>query len=75
MELKREVRALSAEGRLSGYVLAALPIFMFIYLTLTRREYVQVFWTELIGFLMLGVIGISFAIGWVWVNKIVKIRV
>ncbi len=34
--LRRQVRVLSAEGRFSGYVLAALPPIMFVYMLLVR---------------------------------------
>ncbi len=45
-ELRREVRTLSAEGRLSGYVLAALPVGLFLYMLVANREYVSFFWTN-----------------------------
>ena len=39
--LKRHVRALSAEGKLSAYILIALPIGIFLYTMQTNREYVE----------------------------------
>ncbi len=45
-ELRREVKTLSAEGRLSGYVLAALPVGLFLYMLFANRKYVAFFWTE-----------------------------
>ncbi len=38
--LRRHVRALSAEGRLSAYILVSLPIWIGGWLFLTRRSYV-----------------------------------
>jgi Flp pilus assembly protein TadB len=39
--LRRHVRALSAEGRLSAYILVSLPIFIGGWLFLTRRSYLR----------------------------------
>ena len=73
-ELKREIRTLSAEGRISAYVLVALPIGVFLLLVVTRRDYVQIFWSETIGQVMLGAFAILVLIGWNWVKKIVTIE-
>ncbi len=74
-EIRREVKTLSAEGKLSAYVLIALPIGIFSFLFLTRREYVKVFWTDPAGVLLLIIIGISLSIGWAWMKKIVEIKI
>ena len=44
--LKRQVKALSAEGRLSAYILVALPIGLFFYSMWTNYEYVSLLWTR-----------------------------
>lgn len=74
-EVRREVKALSAEGRLSSYVLIALPILIFTFLYFTRKEYVEVLWTQPIGLIILFFIGILITIGWVWMKKVVNIKV
>lgn len=74
-ELRREVRTLSAEGRLSAYVLLALPLGIFSFLFVSRRDYVEVFWTEPLGFLVLGIIAALITIGWFWMKKVVTIKV
>ena len=53
--IRRHVRALSAEGRLSAYVLGGLPPAFLAYLCLTKWEYVKPLFTEAIGFGILGV--------------------
>ena len=74
-ELKREIRTLSAEGRLSAYVLLGMPITLFFYMVISSRDYVQVLWTEPIGmFLMAGFV-ISVSIGWFWMRKIIVVDV
>src|SRR6185369_16920917 len=43
--MRRQVRALSAEGRLSAYILIALPLGLTAFLFLTRRSYLSLLWT------------------------------
>lgn len=74
-ELRREVRTLSAEGRLSGWVLAALPIGLFAYMLFANRTYVSFFWTNTIGYIMLGSLVVLFIIGFIWMRRLVKIEV
>ncbi len=74
-DLRREVKTLSAEGRLSGYVLAALPVGLFLYMLLANREYVSFFWTNAIGWIALGALVILFVLGFIWMRKLVKIEV
>jgi tight adherence protein B len=74
-ELRREVRTLSAEGRLSGWVLAALPVGLFLYMLLANRDYVSFFWTYTIGYILLGVLAVLFILGFVWIRRLVKIEV
>jgi tight adherence protein B len=74
-ELRREVRTLSAEGRLSGWVLAALPVGLFVYMLFANRPYVSFFWSYTIGYIMLGLLVVLFIIGFIWIRKIAKIEV
>ena len=52
-ELRRHVRALSAEGKLSAYILTALPIGIFFYTMKTNREYIELLWTRPLGIAMI----------------------
>jgi len=74
-EIAREVRVISAEGRMSGYVLIALPIFSFVALFVVRPEYVRFFWTEPLGFILLGSAVALMVAGWVWMSRVVAVRV
>ncbi|MHB1474331.1 MAG: type II secretion system F family protein [Dermatophilaceae bacterium] len=73
--LRRHVKALSAEGRLSAYILIALPIGIFLYMLGVNREYVQLLWTNMIGIGMLSGGLISLAIGVFWMRKVVDVEV
>jgi len=74
-EIRREVRTLSAEGKLSAYILMALPVGIFFFLFLTKKDYVSIFWSELAGLFLLGIIASSLTIGWIWIKKIIEIKI
>jgi tight adherence protein B len=73
--LRRQVRALSAEGRLSGIILAALPVVFGVYLMLVRPEYLRPLFTTPLGLLMLGFGATSLAVGGFWMSRVVKVEV
>jgi tight adherence protein B len=73
--LGREVRTLSAEGRLSAYVLMALPVGVFLFLLLFRREYVSQLWSSPLGIAMMVALVVLMLLGWIWMRAIVRIRV
>jgi Flp pilus assembly protein TadB/Mg-chelatase subunit ChlD len=74
-QVKRQVRALSAEGRLSGMILVGLPIFIGGWLFLSRRDYLKPLYTDVIGIAMLAAAVVSLCLGAWWMSKIVKIEV
>jgi Flp pilus assembly protein TadB len=73
--LRRHVRSLSAEGRLSAYVLVALPIFVGGYLFLTRRSYLRPLYTTTVGIVMLGFAVLLIVVGSLWMSRLVKVEV
>jgi Flp pilus assembly protein TadB len=73
--LRRHVRALSAEGRLSGYILIAMPFATFAWFLLIRRDYLSALWTTPFGLAMLLGAAVLMAIGAVWMARWVKVEV
>jgi tight adherence protein B len=73
--LKREVRALSAEGRLSAYILIALPVGLFLFMLKANRDYVSLLWSNPLGWLMSSGGLIALALGVVWMKSVVKVEV
>ena len=73
--VRRQVRVLSAEGRLSAWVLGGLPPLFAIYLLLVRPGYIKPLYTEAVGILMLCVSGTLFLAGVLWLRKVVKVEV
>ena len=73
--LRRQVQVLSAEGRLSGYILFGLPVTFALYLWLVRPEYLRPLYTDRIGWAMLLVLAVSLSLGGLWLRKIVRVEV
>jgi tight adherence protein B len=74
-ELRRSVRALSAEGRLSATILLAMPILLALWMFLFRPAYVRPLYTEPLGIVMLVVAGGLMIVGMLWLRAVVKVEV
>jgi tight adherence protein B len=74
-QLGREVRALSAEGRISAIILMVLPVAIFSFFLIARREYVEVFWTEPVGWMMLTFLVVILGVGALWMQRMTRIDV
>jgi tight adherence protein B len=73
--LRRQVKTLSAEGRLSAWILGALPVCMFTYMLVGNRAYVSLLWTTGMGVVMLAGAALLMASG-AWVmSRLVKVEV
>ncbi|GAA1912354.1 hypothetical protein GCM10009737_12330 [Nocardioides lentus] len=73
--LRRQVSSLSAEGRLSCYVLGALPPAFLGYLCLSNWDYVGPMFTEPMGWVMLAGAGLLLGVGIVWMAAMVRMEV
>lgn len=74
-QTRRHVRALSAEGRLSAYVLVGLPIFLAGFLFWFRAEYMRLLYTTLVGIVMLACAAVLVVLGSLWMRKLVRVEV
>jgi tight adherence protein B len=72
--IRRQVKALSAEGKLSAIVLMALPFGVTGFISLTNPAYIGRFTESLVGFTLLGVAGVMLLVGGLWLKKTVAIR-
>jgi tight adherence protein B len=74
-ELLGHVKALTAEGRLSGIVLLALPPGLLAFLSFSNYKYISPLFTTSVGTKMLLFTGILQLLGAWMINKIVAIKV
>lgn len=72
--VRRHVRALSAEGRLSAWVLLALPIVMALFMFTFRRSYLEPLYTTAVGWAMLLGATLLVAVGGFWMSRVVKVE-
>jgi tight adherence protein B len=73
--VKRQLRVHTAQGRMSGYVLAALPVFMAGALYFLDREYVSILWEHWLGKILVAVAIVMQIIGYLWIRHIVDIEI
>jgi tight adherence protein B len=73
--LRRQVKALSAEGRFSAYILLGLPPAVLLYMSIVNRSYLHPLISEPIGFLMLGVMVVLMVLGGFTMKKLIKVEV
>lgn len=75
LKLFSKVKALSAEGRLSAWILALLPFVVIGVLSIVNPGFIKVFWTDPTAEKMAGVCLGMMTIGILCMRKIVRIRV
>ena len=73
--LRRHVAALSAEGRLSAWILGLLPPTFLAYLILTKGEYVHPMFSTGLGIMLLIVAVVMMTIAVFWMSKITKVEI
>jgi len=68
------VKALSAEGKLSAYVLMALPFGITGFLTISNPSYLAKFTQSFIGYALIGLCFILLTVGALWLRKVVSFK-
>ena len=72
--LKRQVRVYTAQGRMSGYTLAALPILVGMVISIINPDYMQTLFRERLGHALLASAGVLQLIGFLWIRRIVDVQ-
>jgi tight adherence protein B len=75
LKLKKQVRVYTAQGRFSGYILGALPIFLMIILYLVNPEYMGLLINEKAGNYLLAFALALQIIGFVLIKKVINIKI
>jgi tight adherence protein B len=73
--LERKIRTLSAEGRLSAWILALVPLVLFAVIMVTTPHYLPVLTEHPVGQKLIVAAAIAGVIGILWIRKIIRIDV
>lgn len=75
LKLLGEVRTLSAEGRLSAWILIALPFVTGGIINIVTPQYMSILWIDPAGIRLAGAALIIMTLGVLWMRSIIRIRV
>lgn len=75
LKLVAHVRVLSAEGRMSAWILGLLPFGVAGMMLVTNPEYIKVLWTDPAGVRMLWCSLVMVVIGVIWLRQLIRIRI
>jgi tight adherence protein B len=76
IKLKGEIRVLTAQGRVTGYIIGGLPIVLFLFLMVINPDYVGLLIeNRMCGWPMIGCGGAMIAMGIAAIQKIVDIQI
>jgi tight adherence protein B len=75
LKIKRQLRVYTAQARLSGYILAVLPIIMFFVMNFLIPGYQKVLLENQKGLVLLVVVAVLQVIGFFVIRKIINIRI
>ena len=73
-QIRRQVKALSAEGKLSALVLMALPFGIVGFLSLVNPGYLAKFTESIVGYGLIGIAVLLLIVGGLWLAKVVQIK-
>lgn len=74
-QVRRQIKVLSAEGRLSAVILIALPFLLFGYISFANPSYLHSLTSEAVGKIMIAGAIVLIVLGALWMRKIIKIDV
>nr|WP_314605813.1 type II secretion system F family protein [uncultured Janthinobacterium sp.] len=75
LKLLGQVRVLSAEGRMSAWVLGLMPVVMIGVMALVNPQYISLLWTDPSGIKLLWYAAGMVALGVVWMRNVIRIRI
>jgi len=75
LEMEGKIKALTAQGKLQGIVMACLPLFLMGILTLMEPEAMAPLYNTLYGWITLFVVFVMIGLGYLGISKIVNIDV
>ena len=74
-KILRQVRVCTAHGRMTGYVLLALPAFLCVALSFINPDHMNLLFRERMGHILLMTAVVMQTVGYFWIRQVVKIEV
>ncbi|HEV7814368.1 MAG TPA: type II secretion system F family protein [Janthinobacterium sp.] len=75
LKLLGQVRVLSAEGKMSAWILGLLPAAVTIIMAIVNPGYISLLWTDPVGIKLLWYAAGMIALGVLWMRAVIRIRV
>jgi tight adherence protein B len=75
LRIKGEIKTLTAQGKISGIIVGALPILLGLVISVTNPSYMSILFRETLGMVLLGAAFVSQIIGIVLIKKIINIEI
>jgi tight adherence protein B len=73
--LRRQVRSLSAEGRMSAYVLCGMPPLFLLYLYVADKPLLLPMFHSALGYVLMAVAAVLMGLGVFWMSRVVKVEI
>lgn len=74
VRMKGEIKTLTAQGKISGTIVALLPVLLLLVIALLNPAYIGLLFTHPIGMVMLGVAIVSEVIGILMIRKVIHVE-
>jgi tight adherence protein B len=74
-EVRRELSALTAEGRLSAYILGSLPFGLAGFLLMANPGYLSPLYRDPLGLMLIAGASVLMLIGFAWMRRVVRVEV
>ncbi|GAW92841.1 type II secretion system F family protein [Calderihabitans maritimus] len=75
IRIRGEIKTLTAQGRISGFIIGSLPLFLLAFLLIFNPQYIAVLFSTRAGRLLLGWGVISEVLGVILIRKIVNVQI
>lgn len=75
MRIERKVKSLTAQGKLQGIIVSAMPVFLGVVMTILKPKMMIPFLTSMVGVMSILGMTVLIVLGWLMIRKIIRIDV
>ena len=74
-KIKNEMKTLTAQGKMSGFIVMMIPFFLAAVIYFFNKEYIMLLFTTKLGYMILAISFVSEFVGVMFIRKIIKIEI